>query len=127
MMRWRFEDADTAELYTFPKNPREMDSIHPAQKTEGVVMRTDIVRVTRSPASAFEWQFRGRLHTEQEHDDLRDWAARAHVVVRDHLNREHLVIPKGFAPTFVPARQNGTGNPWLMDYTFKTLYLGRIS
>lgn len=85
------------------------------------------MRVVRAPAAAFPWSFTGRVHTKAEQDTLRDWAGRERIIVRDHLNREHLVIPQGLEATIVPARSNGTRNEWLYEYVFKTIYLRRQS
>jgi len=127
MMRWRFEDDVTSELLTFSRNPRMMDS--PVSQSVSAVDRgpTGIMRVSRPPSTAFPWSFSGRVHTKAEQDTLRDWAGRERIVVRDHLGREHVVIPQGLEATPVAARSNGTRNPWLYEYVFKTIYLRRQS
>lgn len=127
MMRWRFEDDITGDLFTMYRNPRMMDSL--VRQSISSVDRgpRGVMRVTRNPAGAFPWTFSGRVHTEAEQDTLRNWAGRERIVIRDHLNREHLVIPQGIVPTPVAAQSNGTRNPWLYEYVFQTIYLRRQS
>lgn len=127
MMRWRFQDDVTSALYTMVANPRRMGALTRPAKSTTEIGRDGIVRIVRAPSPAFPWVFEGRTHTEQEHIDLLDWGMRERIIVRDHLNREHLVIPQGFTPTPVVARSNGTRNPWVQEYTFKTIYLRRVS
>ena len=127
MMRWRFQDQVTSAFFTMHRNPREMDSLVRQSVSSAELGPRGVMRVTRAPASAFPWSFAGRVHSEAEQDALRDWAGRERILIRDHLNREHLVIPQGITATPVAARSNGTRNPWLYEYVFKTIYLGRQS
>jgi len=127
MMRWRFEDVNTAELFTMVRNPRLMDSLGRQNKSQPERSQQNVVRVTRMPATAFPWSFSGRVHAESEQETLRNWAGRQRIVVRDHLNREHLVIPQGIELTPVPAPRNGMRNPWVYEYVFKTIYLRRLT
>lgn len=127
-LRWRFQDALTAETFTMSRNPRAMDAMLRQHRSE--VARSaqgGVVRVLRPPASAFPWTFTGRCHAKAEQDALRDWAGRDQVIIRDHVGREHLVLPQGLATTPVVASSNGTRNPWLYEYTFKAIYLRRVS
>lgn len=127
MMRWRFEDDLTAELFTMHRNPRLMDTLVRQNKSQADRSQQGVVRILRAPGTAFPWSFYGRVHAEDEQETLRNWAGRERLVVRDHLGREHLVIPQGLEVTPVAAHSNGTRNPWLYEYTFKTIYLRRQS
>lgn len=126
-MRWRFKDVATDELFTMVRNPRTMESVLRQHRSEAERSPQGVVRVNRGPAPAFAWSFTGRCHAEAEQATLRDWAARDRLIIRDHLGREHLVIPQSFAATPVPGQSNGIGNPWLYEYTFKSIYLRRVS
>lgn len=127
MMRWRFRDVRTGDLFTMDRNPRAMDSPVRQQKSQSELSPQGVVRVLRSPVAAFPWTFTGRCYSKAEQDALRAWAGRDQIAVRDHIGREHLVIPQGLSATPVAAQHNGAGNPWLYEYTFKSTYLRRLS
>lgn len=124
IQRWTFTDAETNETWRLPRNPREMASLHGARKSQAAYTADRVVRVLRTELGGFPWEFKGRSHSQADYDTFRSWEDRKDVVVTDHLARKHWVIPLSFEPTPMP--QNGARNPWLMDYTFKTLYLGRL-
>lgn len=121
IQRWTFTQG--VEVWRLSRNPRSMGPIHEPHRSEAAGTPGGEVLVLRTPVGGFPWDFAGRVHTKAEYDAFLDWATRAEVVVTDHLGRGHRVIPLAFDPT--PAKLNGTRNPWLFDYTFKTLYLGR--
>jgi len=126
-MRWQFTDDVTSDVFIMNRNPRLMDNLVRASASTAERSPQNVVRVIRPPASAFPWTFSGRVHAEDEQATLRNWAGRERIVIRDHLGREHLVIPQGLSATPVDGRSNGTRNPWLYEYVFKTIYLRRLS
>ena len=126
MMRWQFQHPLYA-TYTMPKNPRAMGNIVPAHTTSAERSPNGAFRMTRNPQGPFPWSFTGRLHSQAEYDAMVLWGQYDKCVIQDHLGRQHSVIPQGCALTVVPAENNGTRNPWLYDYEFKTLYLGRLT
>lgn len=121
IQRWTFTDG--LEVWRLPRNPRSMGPIHESHRSEASRQPGGEVVVIRTPVAAFPWDFAGRIHSQADYDAFLDWATRREIIVTDHLGRGHRVIPLAFDP--VPYKQNGTQNPWLFDYTFKTLYFGR--
>lgn len=126
LQRWTLTDVDTDETMRLPRNPRAMGNVTGSHRSEtSGRTSTGVVRVLRAPDHAFPWEFQGTVRSKAEYDAMAGWVARRRVIVTDHLGRGHVVIPAGFEPT--PRRQSGVANPWLYDYTFKALYLGRQS
>lgn len=127
MSRWTFYDPVALDTYVFVKNPSKMTTIEPKHRTTAVPISPvdSLRRATRLPDLPFQWSFTGRLRSKTEHDTFVNWAGRQNRIrVTDHLGRVHEVLPKLFGPT--PLERLGTPNPWLMDYTFETLYIRRI-
>ena len=121
--RWTIKGLATGTTWTFVRNPRVMGNIHPPRATIGERVPWGLVSTRRAGTKAFGWEFRGRLHTQAEYDNFLLWRNLGRSLVTDHLGRKHIVIPTAFEPTPMP--RTGTGNEWLFDYTFKTMYLER--
>lgn len=125
--RWTFTDQGNLSTWTLPRNPRAMGPLQPSRRTTASgISTTGVVRVLRQPQSSFPWQFEGRLRTQAEYASFKDWATRGHITITDHLGRKHSVVPTGFEPTPYRPPHGVPASPWLFDYVFKTLYLGRL-
>ena len=125
MQRWALSDPVTGDSYVMRANPKTMATPVVPHRTQAARSRNGTVRALRRPDQPSPWSFAGRLRTALEYATLEDWAARGRIVVTDHLGRQHQVQPQSFEPT--PVERSGAGNPWLMDYTFKALYLKRLA
>lgn len=117
-MKWTFEDLDTAEVWTFLRNPYEMMTPTLPRGTR-VYQKGLAFRPGSMPRA---WSFKGRVATQEEYDILLDWSKRGRIRITDHLERVHIVQPMGFDPT---PRRAHADRPWRFLYTFRALYLER--
>lgn len=124
MQRWEFKDLTTNETRRLTRNPRTMSTLQVQRSTQAELDLHGKARVLRKPVGGFPWEFVGVIHEQADYDAMLAWASRELLQVTDHLGRRHKVIPLAFLPTAI--ERNGTRNPWLYEYTFKTIYLGRL-
>lgn len=119
--RWTFYDPATTDTYVHQINPNTMTSPFRGNSTEAM---TGVLSY-RKRSEPREWTFGGVIRTQQQYEDLRDWATRTgRLHVTDHLGRTFEV----FLIEFVPDEKTPTANnAWRFDYTMRALvtdYLG---
>lgn len=131
VVRWRFTDPETDEVWTVPINPREMSSPHPVRNRQTLPAgpaasnQALSIRTLQEPLVPFEWTFGGVIRTQAHHDDLLAWSRKPNpILIRDHFLRTWRVIPTVFDAT---DRRPTARVPWRMTYTMHTQMLGRIS
>lgn len=121
MSKWLLTDPVTSETWTFVRSPFEMATPTRPHRTQvmpgGLAMRKGTL-----PSA---WSFRGYLRTKEEYDTLLEWSKKPNAIeITDHVGRVHEVMPQSFDPVPRRARQ---GVPWRFEYTFRALYLRRVT
>lgn len=123
MQRWTLYDPSTAELYTFPYNPREMGSLFgsrnvTSRSTTAVDGQAILFEGNRQPT---QWSFSGFLLDHQSHEALRSWALdrTGRLQLTDHFGRVIELVMTGFEST--PRRDRN--RYWRHEYTVRALVL----
>lgn len=136
VVRWRFKDMRTDEIYTVEINPNEMgsygfsrvidfalhsrDDSHHSEST-----RQARVLGVKAPRQPVDWTFGGVVRSETHHDKLIDWQKRpGKVRVTDHLGRTFEVMMKSLDMT---DRRPAGDDTWRFRYTFNCLLLRRVA
>lgn len=119
--KWIFTDPVGLDTLTFVRNPFEMATPTRPHRTQ-VMPGALAYRKGQLPTP---WSFRGHLNSQDEYTFFRIWADKPNAIqITDHLGRVHEVMPQSFEP--VP-RRTRQGNQWRFEYTFRALYMRRIS
>lgn len=127
MNRWQFQTRLGDVAYQFEKNPKTMTTPGRQHSTTTTSVSIDGRRRALRTADVLgDWSFQGRIRNQDEYDAFVTWSNQPdRIRILDHYNRLHEVFVVGFEP--VAVQKSGRPLPWLFDYTFKTLYIRRIS
>jgi hypothetical protein len=117
---------NTADVYVFERNPREMSSPYGDRGT--TVMATPVdgrARAARGRTPPAEWSFVGDIRTKSHYDALLAWAGKGNRIhLRDHLSRTWEIAVTAFEPTEQrPTRKTS----WRATYTMRALVFRRVS
>ena len=128
IVRWRFEDPATSEVWHVPINPKEMSSPTSPRSMRyafGSYWGVDRIRGIDKPSGVTEWSFGGVLLTKEHYDSLLEWAQKLTVVrITDHLERTFEVIITRFDPI---ERLPTATRAWRVDYTMTCLLLKEVT
>lgn len=129
VVRWKFTDPKTAEVYNHPISPNQMSTPWLGRQTQtmvqsgpgGAVSDGGALLAMQAPAVPTEWTFGGVIRTEQHYRDLLAWSKKDYpIVVTDHYSRSWNVIITTFEPE---DRKPVPLAPWRSKYVMKTLML----
>lgn len=126
--RWVLQDpAPSGEQYVFEINPDSATSPHPENvfTTETTTAPDGQVLTWEGAQRAVQWQFRGTLLTQTQHDALERFnALNRRVWLIDNRNRAWVVSVESFEAT--PRRI--PDHPWAHDYTVTAIiYKGPVT
>jgi hypothetical protein len=125
VVRWKFQDVLTNEVYTVEINPNQMGGYVLPKRFEFATYGGARVRGVRSPAQPLEWTFGGVVRTETHHDSLIDWQRRSGKVrITDHLGRTFEAMIRSLD---MKDRKPAGDDTWRFEYTFNCLLLRRIT
>lgn len=124
LTKWVLHDPVAGDSYTMTRNPRTMTSVTPSNQTNTWPTAFAVRLAFRTGRKPTPWEFTGAVAARVDYEAMDDWARRPNAIeVTDHYGRVHLVVPVSFEPK--PRRSRS--NYWRFDYTFKALYVRRIS
>ncbi len=127
VVRWKFKDMRTNEVYTVEINPNEMSGFRFPREIDFAPYRSSYRGVVgvKAPRRPVDWSFGGVVRSETHHDKLIDWQKRpGKVRITDHLGRVFEVMIRSL--DMVDRRPAGE-DTWRFRYTFSCLLLRRIS
>lgn len=117
VLRWKFKDLKTNEVWTVPLNPDNMTSPYPQRKyvynstTAGPAGTTVTHEAHSDPVS---WQFSGQILDRDHFDKLLYWSRKKNrIQITDHYGRIFIVLLDQF--NVLPKR--AYGKPWRHTYT----------
>jgi hypothetical protein len=122
LVRWKFEDTETADEYTFEVNPSEGGS-----KQYDKRMTFQTTTASDGKTLVFEGQpeiktlsFSGTILTQAQYDQMIFWFQKKNpILITDDLGRETLIYIK----TFRPERQRAIHYPWKHSYSVEAIVL----
>ena len=123
MIRWTLMDPTNQEVYYLRRNPKTMTGGLNAQRTTTFGNHFG-VRAFRKGVVPQPFDFAGLIVTQAEYDALLAWSKRSVIWVGDHRGQTHEVVPLAFEAT---PRRTGREGDFRFEYTFKTLYLRKVS
>lgn len=124
LTKWRLEDPVAGDQLLLARNPRTMTSVAMPQSTAAWASSVGPRMAFRTGRKPMPWEFSGMVPTKADYEALEQWSRRPNKIhVIDHYGRVHEVVPVSFEPK--PRRSRQTF--WRFDYTFKALYVRRIS
>lgn len=126
--RWVLQDpAPLGEEYIFEINPNSATSPHPENVfvTEATTAPDGQVLTWEGARRAVQWQFRGVLTTQTQHDAFQRFAdLNRRVWLIDNRNRAWVVSIENFDAV----ARNVPENPWVHDYTVTAIiYKGPVT
>jgi len=124
---WKFQDLNTGDSYTFPKNPASMTSILPPKQIQAVpdTLQPGRGRVLVKPEQPLDFQFAGSIKTREQFNDLLAWSQReTTVLITDHFGRQFMVV---FTDFTADERAFNRKYQWRFNYTMKGLLVRLIN
>jgi hypothetical protein len=123
--RWVITDPydtnPTTNTYHFPRNPREMTSLHRERAVSSLSTTNHKILLYEGQTPAKSWTFSGSFLHMSEYDDLREWIydRKRRLIINDHYGRNITCVLT--ALDAVPKRR--IGYYYSHEYTVTALVL----